>query len=473
MLHQLLTYSYIAAGAVITYQAFSFFARHRVNPSATTFWYTLFAFASAAFAILNATYYTVPGKILVVIIEWHFLFGFLIFALYLKCIKDYLAIRSHLLSWCIRLILFFSLINIGCTLVGYARGESLIMPPMHTPFHIPGVLVPRQVFNFYDYSHLGRTILGLVHLPMFIGLIYLLFAGRTSRDRAIQVGLTVSIVIFVHNSYSVLRDPTYYAPLLPFMNLIEITRLEWLARRGELQQLTDYEEKVASFDQGLKEHLKLKEIGQSTASVVHDAINIAFASDTYLNAIQRDGTRSGDTSHEEELQTARANNQRLLDLLTRFRREHLQHNPDEPLDLRTIIDDTKSLMEHRLNTHAIAFSAHGSTDLVVRGDRIKLTMILANLLSNACDAVAEQSERWIRIEVSSQDDKTNIAVINSGEIIPEAMYEDIFKPFFTTKSEADGSGLGLKISRDYAEAMGGELVLNTQSEHTRFDLVLS
>lgn len=48
----------------------------------------------------------------------------------------------------------------------------------------------------------------------------------------------------------------------------------------------------------------------------------------------------------------------------------------------------------------------------------------------------------------------------------------MMEPFFTTKIVGQGTGLGLSISKGLAEASGGSLVYNAQSEHTQFILTL-
>jgi C4-dicarboxylate-specific signal transduction histidine kinase len=94
----------------------------------------------------------------------------------------------------------------------------------------------------------------------------------------------------------------------------------------------------------------------------------------------------------------------------------------------------------------------------VAGDGVKLQQVLLNLIVNALDAVAGRppAARVVVVRTSvGGGGAVEVSVKDSGEGIPSADLERIFKPFFTTK--AQGLGVGLAISRSIIEAHGGRL----------------
>ncbi len=105
--------------------------------------------------------------------------------------------------------------------------------------------------------------------------------------------------------------------------------------------------------------------------------------------------------------------------------------------------------------------------LTVIGDSLRIRQVIRNLVSNARRYGGEH--RVLRTEVDG--DHLMIKVIDDGPgITPEARAR-LFEPF--NSGTASGSiGLGLAISRDLAQAMGGDLRIDDAAEHTTFELLL-
>jgi signal transduction histidine kinase len=115
-----------------------------------------------------------------------------------------------------------------------------------------------------------------------------------------------------------------------------------------------------------------------------------------------------------------------------------------------MIDDLRSLMGIQLKNRNIDLvcSTKGDTHLV--GSKKELVHILINLIANARDAY-EQSPKDIQtIEVqmdNTQDDKTVILVTDHAGGISNGIIDRIFDPYFTTKDQGKGTGIGLYMSR--------------------------
>lgn len=89
-------------------------------------------------------------------------------------------------------------------------------------------------------------------------------------------------------------------------------------------------------------------------------------------------------------------------------------------------------------------------------DRNKIRQVLINLLSNAIDAVGEQSaERKVTLYVATSNRGIVMDVIDTGSGIPAKEWEEIFSPFHSSKE--NGFGLGLSLCRFFVLANGGKL----------------
>jgi two-component system nitrogen regulation sensor histidine kinase NtrY len=124
-----------------------------------------------------------------------------------------------------------------------------------------------------------------------------------------------------------------------------------------------------------------------------------------------------------------------------------------PVELGPIIQQVAAL-ETR-----VAVKATSTEKAVVNIDRDQIEQLLINLVRNAADASLEKGKE-IEIAWSRAQSEWVVQVIDEGSGI--ANPTNLFVPFFTTKSS--GSGIGLVLSRQIAEAHGGSLTLENRSD---------
>jgi signal transduction histidine kinase/heme exporter protein D len=107
--------------------------------------------------------------------------------------------------------------------------------------------------------------------------------------------------------------------------------------------------------------------------------------------------------------------------------------------------------------------------LYIYSDSDLLEQAILNILSNAVDAVEDQSA--IQFRIDSQKDKIIFSIQNKGPLIPPETKDKIFQPFFTTKEQ--GTGLGLAISKRTIELLDGTIdVESNLNEGTTFKIIL-
>ncbi len=118
---------------------------------------------------------------------------------------------------------------------------------------------------------------------------------------------------------------------------------------------------------------------------------------------------------------------------------------------------------------AIAITPPGHA---IDADPDLLAQLLINLLRNAAQAVtAEPAPSVSLIATAQKAGRTAIDVIDNGPGVPEAVAQDIFLPFFSTKAE--GTGVGLSLARQIALAHDGALTCDAvRPSGTRFRLLL-
>ncbi|MCB0406649.1 MAG: hypothetical protein KDD34_00515 [Bdellovibrionales bacterium] len=169
---------------------------------------------------------------------------------------------------------------------------------------------------------------------------------------------------------------------------------------------------------------------------------------------------------EAALEKCRTNSHRLEKLisklleLTRIEGGRLEPQPTS-FDFIDLVRQSLALIPEERDQFKINCQMN---TFIVRTDNTFVNQVVANLIENARRYKDKGSEVQIFIETSK-----NMAIFritNSGVGVPDSEVEDLFEPFFQssrTDKSAGGTGLGLTMSRKYAESLGGQLTLDDPS----------
>jgi PAS domain S-box-containing protein len=143
------------------------------------------------------------------------------------------------------------------------------------------------------------------------------------------------------------------------------------------------------------------------------------------------------------------------------------------LDVNQIIPEVISLLRNELSRNRISLGTDLASGLPrVPGDPVQLQQVLINLIMNAVEAMRTSTgrPRELLIRSARKPDGVLVQVQDSGPGIEPELRDRIFEPFFTTKAE--GTGMGLSISRSIIESHGGQLALLPASRGALFQFAL-
>ncbi|MCG6438078.1 sensor histidine kinase, partial [Vibrio parahaemolyticus] len=122
------------------------------------------------------------------------------------------------------------------------------------------------------------------------------------------------------------------------------------------------------------------------------------------------------------------------------------------------------LSHHLLGNKTLRIINQVSNDVApVSADPQRLEQVLYNLIGNA---IKYTTEGKIVISANVVDDKVRVQVVDTGQGIPAEQLEHIFEPLIQAGRDSgryrQGAGLGLSISRQLIELMGGSLYVSSQ-----------
>ena len=147
--------------------------------------------------------------------------------------------------------------------------------------------------------------------------------------------------------------------------------------------------------------------------------------------------------------------------------------PPALVDLRQSVDGALKIMAAQESRSDISIQWHRPEQPVqCHGDLIRIEQVMVNLVANAIQAVESSERPEITIDVEEDDGHWYCLVRDNGSGLPGST-ERIFEPFFTTKSVKQGLGLGLSISRQIVDALGGSLTGRNRSDGPGAEFVLT
>jgi signal transduction histidine kinase len=159
----------------------------------------------------------------------------------------------------------------------------------------------------------------------------------------------------------------------------------------------------------------------------------------------------------------------IIKLMKNLSRED-QSNQIELIEMSSFMEDMKCLINISVKNSCIEMTLdiESFKDECIMGSSTQLSQVIINMINNAVQAIENEDEKWIKVQLVKDPDFLTLEISNSGTKIPKHVREKIFQPFFTTKDPGKGTGLGLSISKTIIEGFQGTLDLDEKSENTTF-----
>ena len=168
-----------------------------------------------------------------------------------------------------------------------------------------------------------------------------------------------------------------------------------------------------------------------------------------------------DTFHKINNQT-----QHLSKTIDDFRDFFNKSNKKETFNINDIIDKSITLIEASYKSNNInIFIKRKNIKALIKGNSSELSQVLLNILNNAKDILLEKNidKKVVLIKIKIKENQVILNINDNAGGIPQDIKMKIFDPYFTTKHQSQGTGIGLFMSKQIIEKhFNGTLIANNK-----------
>lgn len=221
---------------------------------------------------------------------------------------------------------------------------------------------------------------------------------------------------------------------------------------------------------------KLSSIGEVSAQIIHEVMNPLSIISLSLEELemQLDDINDGTAPFkkmESLLNNVNSSYTRIEEIFENMRTVLARKESKNivEVNIENVVNKALSLVHTKLKSFKVKIDLEGiSKEDFVLADESDLSQVFLNMINNACDAVCELDERWIKLSSNKVDAQTHIKVEDSGAGIPPEIAAKIFDTLFTTKGDKKGTGLGMGICQKLIKKVNGTIELVQDAPNTTF-----
>ena len=261
--------------------------------------------------------------------------------------------------------------------------------------------------------------------------------------------------------------------------------IDWIdGRRVKIQIATDITE-IKEMEAKIRQTQKMDSLGTLAGGIAHDFNNILAAiigfSELALEEVEK-GTNIEDCLQEAYTAAKRAKD--LVRQILAFARQSEERI--SPIQLSTI---TKEVLKFIRSTvpASIEIRQRINSKALIMGNATQIHQVLMNLCTNAIQAMTDENGVIeVALETCGSEDIPDglrkkslqkhfvrLTVADNGPGIAPEILDSIFNPYFTTKRQGEGTGMGLAVVHGIVEGYGGEISVASRPGHgTAFTVVL-
>ena len=278
--------------------------------------------------------------------------------------------------------------------------------------------------------------------------------------------------VFIRNAEGKLRDVMIYSSDYLTSSHESGGRVEVLVDVTEQKELVA---KQSEQEQMLIQQSKMAAMGEMIGHIAHQWRQPLKALGAVIEEINTTYDR-GALDHEAivgYVEHGALLAESMSDTIDDFREFFRPKKKKELFNLAKTVAGTLVLLDATLKDSGIKVEIAGDGALMVYGFENEYSQVLLNIINNAREAMVDNRapDPVLRITYEKEGDQAVLRITDSGGGIPDAVKERVFDPYFTTKGERSGTGIGLYMSKTIIEKnMNGSICAYNRNGGAVFEI---
>jgi len=220
---------------------------------------------------------------------------------------------------------------------------------------------------------------------------------------------------------------------------------------SDITEIVNYQHLLTQKDKLLFKQSKLASMGELISMIAHQwrqplstIATVAIKLDMDVHLEQYD-----EKVFSEKLNDIGTYVQHMSKTIDDFRDFYKPDKEEEEVILKDIISNAVSIIGASLKVNDINYILECETTNSIYAFKNELVQVILNLIKNAQDALIEYNVNnpEVRVTIKEQKKSQTISIADNGYGIKEEIIDKIFDPYFSTKDEKNGTGLGLYMSK--------------------------
>jgi two-component system, NtrC family, sensor kinase len=272
--------------------------------------------------------------------------------------------------------------------------------------------------------------------------------------------------ILIHTKDEIGRLADSFNEMMKSLRLAELQNKQWSQTLE--QRVREKTDELQKIHEQIVQIEKMASLGKLSATVAHELNNPLEGILTYAKLIARRirkievvTPQLKETLEDIELimrETERCGN--IVKSLLLFSKKQVVEFGVVPV--RQIVEKAEKLMKHHFEISNVQFSAsYPVHEAMLLCDENQIQQALVALFVNAVEAMPDGGILQLSVTDDEMGDKISLEIRDSGVGIPEEDLGHVFEPFFSTKRNGQGVGLGLSVVYGIVERHGGKIAVNS------------